>query len=82
MPWVARLTAVPCLVLTSSALLAQADPLPSWNDTVPKQALVAFVERVTRPDLPEFVPPLSSRTDAERLGKAVTAQMLVVFAMP
>ena len=26
---------------------AQTDPLPSWNDTAPKAAIVAFVEKVT-----------------------------------
>lgn len=34
-----------------------ADPLPSWNDTAPKQAVVAFVEKVTKEDSPDFVPP-------------------------
>ena len=33
-----------------------ADPLPSWNDAAPKQAIVAFVEKVTRPGSPDFVP--------------------------
>ncbi len=36
---------------------AAADPLPSWNDTAPKKALVAFVDRVTRSGSPDFVPP-------------------------
>ena len=35
---------------------ARVDPLPSWNDTPSKKAIVAFVERVTRPGSPEFVP--------------------------
>jgi phosphoglycolate phosphatase-like HAD superfamily hydrolase len=52
----APLTAL-CLVLPSAALLAEQDPLPSWNDTAPKRAVVAFVERVTRPGSAEFVPP-------------------------
>ncbi len=46
-----------CLVLPSAAVLAQQDPLPSWNDTAPKRAIVAFVERVTRPGSAAFVPP-------------------------
>lgn len=33
-----------------------ADPLPSWNDTTPKQAIIAFVEKVTKPGSPHFVP--------------------------
>ena len=32
------------------------DPMPSWNDTAPKQALVAFVGRATTQGSPEFVP--------------------------
>jgi len=32
------------------------DPLPSWNDTAPKKAVVAFVERVTKEGTPDFVP--------------------------
>jgi phosphoglycolate phosphatase-like HAD superfamily hydrolase len=53
----APLAALPVLVLASSALFAQQDPLPSWNDTAPKRAIVAFVGRVTEPGSPEFVPP-------------------------
>jgi phosphoglycolate phosphatase-like HAD superfamily hydrolase len=35
---------------------AQPDPLPSWNDTAPKQAILDFVGRVTREGGPDFVP--------------------------
>ncbi|MCA1407219.1 haloacid dehalogenase-like hydrolase [Ensifer sp. IC3342] len=35
---------------------AQTDPLPSWNDTAPKAAIVAFVEKVTTENSPDFVP--------------------------
>lgn len=31
-------------------------PLPSWNDTAPKKAIVAFVEKVTKEGSPDFVP--------------------------
>jgi hypothetical protein len=34
-----------------------ADPLPSWNDAAPKQAIVAFVDQVTHLDTADFVPP-------------------------
>jgi hypothetical protein len=33
------------------------DPHPSWNDTAPKKAIVAFVEKVTKEDSSDFVPP-------------------------
>ncbi len=43
------------LALISPATAA--DPLPSWNDTAPKKAVVAFVEKVSKEGAPEFVPP-------------------------
>jgi len=43
------------LLLVTNAAFA-ADPLPSWNDTVPKKAIVAFVEKVTKEGSPDFVP--------------------------
>jgi hypothetical protein len=45
----------PLLLLASSAFAA--DPLPSWNDTAAKQAILTFVERVTREGSPDYVPP-------------------------
>ena len=49
---VALLGALAFTIATARA----ADPLPSWNDTAPKQAIVAFVEKVTREGSPDFVP--------------------------
>ena len=43
------------LLLLPSTLLA-ADPLPSWNNATAKQAIVGFVERVSRSGSPGFVP--------------------------
>jgi hypothetical protein len=40
----------------SPAPPATVDPLPSWNDTRPKKAIVAFVDRVTKEGSPDFVP--------------------------
>jgi len=45
---------IPALLLTSSVLAA--DPLPSWNDTASKRAIIAFVEKVTKAGSPDFVP--------------------------
>ncbi len=42
------------LALTSAAFAA--DPLPSWNDTATKKAIVAFVEQVTKEGSPTFIP--------------------------
>jgi len=43
------------LIIAASPAAAQ-DPLPSWNDGAPKKAIVAFVERVTKPGTADFVP--------------------------
>lgn len=42
-------------VLLATTALA-ADPLPSWNDTAPRQAIIQFVEKVTRESSADFVP--------------------------
>lgn len=45
------------LVVTVSTGIARAgDPLPSWNDTPTKAAIMSFVDRVTDVDSPDFVP--------------------------
>lgn len=33
------------------------DPLPSWRDGAVKRAIVAYVERVSRPGSPDWIPP-------------------------
>jgi phosphoserine phosphatase len=53
MVWLVRCLAV--LLLLVNAARAS-DSLPSWNDTAPKQAIVRFVERVSTPGSPAFVP--------------------------
>lgn len=40
----------------AAAASAWADPLPSWNDTAPKAAIVDFVERVTQEGGVDFMP--------------------------
>src|SRR5262245_38866443 len=47
---------VPGLMLVYAHTAAAADPLPSWNDTAPRKAIIAFVEKVTKPGSPDFVP--------------------------
>ena len=44
------------IVVISVLAIAQADPLPSWNDTGPKKAIFEFVERVTKEGGPDFIP--------------------------
>ncbi|NLS08281.1 haloacid dehalogenase-like hydrolase [Rhizobium sp. P32RR-XVIII] len=48
--------AVAAVLLFAASAQAQNDPLPSWNDTAPKAAIVAFVGKVTKEGSPEFVP--------------------------
>jgi hypothetical protein len=54
-----KMTRLPIsLVVALSAITAfAADPLPSWNDTAPKQAIIRFVEKVTQEGSSDFVPP-------------------------
>jgi hypothetical protein len=44
------------VMLVITPAMAQTDPLPSWNDSAPKKAIVAFVEKVTQEGSPDFVP--------------------------
>jgi hypothetical protein len=43
--------------VSALAQTAVTDPLPSWNDTAAKKAIVTFVERVTAQGSPDFVSP-------------------------
>ena len=44
------------LLLQLSSAAFAADPLPSWNDGPAKQSIITFVEKVTTPGSPDFVP--------------------------
>ncbi len=50
------LIAIPCILALLIASARAGDSLPSWNNTGPKKAIVAFVEQVTKPGSPAFVP--------------------------
>jgi haloacid dehalogenase-like hydrolase len=41
---------------TAQCAVGADDPLGSWNDTGPKKAIMAFVEKVTKESSPDFVP--------------------------
>ena len=45
------------VALCIAAFLAHADPLPSWNDSASKHAIVDFVGATTTPTSPRFIPP-------------------------
>jgi phosphoglycolate phosphatase-like HAD superfamily hydrolase len=51
------LGAVLLITVALAARPALADPLPSWNDTGPKQTIIEFVEKVTTPGSPDYVAP-------------------------
>jgi phosphoglycolate phosphatase-like HAD superfamily hydrolase len=51
-----RIAAVALIAISWAAPGVAQEPLPSWNDTAPKKAIVAFVERVTKQGSSDFVP--------------------------
>lgn len=44
------------LFLFANTAFAAVDPLPSWNNTATKKAIITFVEKVTNPKSTAFVP--------------------------
>ena len=46
-----------CLLLVPAVVLAQTDPLPSWNDGASKKAIIAFVQSTTDKANPNFISP-------------------------
>jgi hypothetical protein len=50
------LLALGCSVIPCREVLAQTDPLPSWNDGAAKKSINDFVSRVTMPGGGDFVP--------------------------
>jgi len=51
------LTTLFACVIAFATTTNAADPLPSWNDTAPKKAIVDFVDKVTKEGSSDFVPP-------------------------
>ena len=45
------------LLIASASSAFAADPLPSWHDTASKQAITAFVGKVTQEGSADFIPP-------------------------
>ena len=54
---VAKLLIVASYCTLAAQALAQADPLPSWNDGAAKKAIVDFVQATTTQGNAKFVPP-------------------------
>jgi len=53
---VLMVVAVTAALAFTTAASKAADPLPSWNDGPAKQSIITFVEKVTKPGSPDFVP--------------------------
>ncbi len=53
----AKILAFAASLLFAAQVLAQVDPLPSWNDGPAKKAIVEFVQTTTTNGSPKFVPP-------------------------
>jgi phosphoglycolate phosphatase-like HAD superfamily hydrolase len=49
-------TALVSVLAFTTTLARAAAPLPSWNDGPAKQSIITFVEKVTKPGSPDFVP--------------------------
>jgi hypothetical protein len=43
-------------VAFTTTMVRAADPLPSWNEGAAKESIITFVEKVTKPGSPDFVP--------------------------
>jgi phosphoglycolate phosphatase-like HAD superfamily hydrolase len=54
LPVLALVLATAC---SSQTIAEDPDPLPSWNDGPTRQSILDFVEQVTTPGSPDFVPP-------------------------
>ena len=50
------LTAMVLFLAIPARAIAQTDPLPSWNDTAPKRAILTFVAGATRETSSTFIP--------------------------
>ena len=62
-----------------------ADPLPSWRDGTNKRLIIAFVEKVTTPDSPDFVAPEDRVATFDMDGTVLLekpAYALFAFAIP
>jgi phosphoserine phosphatase len=68
--------------LAVSSIAAQAsDPLPSWNDTATKEAIMAFVQKVTPEGGPDFVPTAQRIATFDNDGTLWSEQPLYVQAL-
>ena len=70
-----------CLVtacMSVTGAMAQSDPLPSWNDGAPKQAIVDFVTAVTTEGGPDYVAPTDRISTFDNDGTLWSEQPMYV----
>jgi hypothetical protein len=74
-----------CTVLSLLRIpIHAADPLPSWNETASKKAIIAFVGKVTKEGSPDFVPPAERIATLDNDGTLWAEQPMyfqLLFAM-
>jgi hypothetical protein len=72
------------MALSNATLSRAADPLPSWNETTVKRAIVGFVEKVTLEGSPNVVPPAERIATFDNDGTLWTDQPMyfqLLFAL-
>ncbi len=69
------------LLLLATTAMADVDPLPSWNDGGPKQALIEFVAKVTSKGSNDFVPPVERIATIDNDGTLWSEQPLYFQAL-
>jgi phosphoserine phosphatase len=72
--------ALTCALALTATLARAADPLPSWNEGAPKQAITTFVEKVTKPGSADFVPPAERIATFDNDGTLWSEQPMYVQA--
>ena len=68
-------------ISTDPSVLAQTDPLPSWNNTRAKQAILSFVKQTTDSSSPNFVRPEDRIATFDQDGTLWTEHPLYAQAM-
>lgn len=68
-------------LLSAVSLLYAKDPLPSWKETAPKQAIIDFVGKTTKEGSPDFVPPAERIATFDNDGTLWSEQPLYFQAL-
>ena len=77
----ARILVLVASLLFAAQVLAQTDPLPSWNDGAAKKAIVEFVQTTTTAGSPQFVPPAERIATFDQDGTLWVEHPMYSFVM-